>query len=102
MITAPASFALSPYLAFGIRRWTMYLGGGTIIWTMAFIVAAGRLDLLRFKPTLRPDLECRRLWNWRAIRSHQVREELAFTALRCGWRWSAAWDSSSPVHRGRR
>ena len=46
------------------------------------IVAAGSLDLLKFMPTLRPDLECRRLWNCKAIHCHQVREELALTALR--------------------
>ena len=65
-----------------MRRWTMYLGGGMIICTIAFSVAAGSFDLLRFSPTLRPDLECRRLWNCSASRSHQVRDELALTALR--------------------
>src|ERR1041384_4151775 len=65
-----------------MRRCTIYLGGGTIHCTIAFIVAAGSLDLLKLRPTFRPDLECSRLWNCRAIRSHQVREELAFTALK--------------------
>ena len=60
----------------------MYFGGGTSICTIAFIVAAGSLDWLNFNPTPRPDLECNRLWNCRAIRSQSVRDELALTALK--------------------
>ena len=37
----------------------MYFGGGTSICTIAFMVAAGSLDLLRLRPTFRPDFECK-------------------------------------------